>query len=157
MLMCGLPCSGKTTEAKRLAAERGALRLTADEWIEPLFGKRYLVDPDLPVAQNFVVHDAVERVMIGVAQRVIELGVSVVLDFGVWAKEERDFHRDWTAALGAGFELVLLNPPLEELLARLALRNAALPAGTYRIHPERLREWFTKFEVPTAAELENSR
>ncbi len=33
MLMCGLPGAGKTTLATKLAAERGAVRLTKDEWL----------------------------------------------------------------------------------------------------------------------------
>ena len=37
-LMVGLPGSGKTTFAKRLAAEENAIRLTPDEWQLRLFG-----------------------------------------------------------------------------------------------------------------------
>ena len=37
-LMVGLPGSGKTVRARELAAERGALRLTADDWALSLFG-----------------------------------------------------------------------------------------------------------------------
>ena len=33
ILTCGLPGSGKTTLARRLAADRGAVRLTKDEWL----------------------------------------------------------------------------------------------------------------------------
>ena len=38
-LMVGLPCSGKTTLAKKLEQERSALRLTPDEWQVLLFGQ----------------------------------------------------------------------------------------------------------------------
>src|ERR1041385_3023787 len=38
-LMVGLPGSGKTVRARELAAERGALRLTADDWALSLFGQ----------------------------------------------------------------------------------------------------------------------
>ena len=38
-LMVGLPCSGKTTLAKKLEHERSALRLTPDEWQVGLFGQ----------------------------------------------------------------------------------------------------------------------
>ena len=38
-LMVGLPCSGKTTLARKLEHERSALRLTPDEWQLRLFGQ----------------------------------------------------------------------------------------------------------------------
>ena len=38
-LLCGLPCSGKTTLARRLERERHALRLTPDEWIAQLLSE----------------------------------------------------------------------------------------------------------------------
>ena len=38
-LMVGLPGSGKTVRARELAAERGALRLTADDWALSIFGQ----------------------------------------------------------------------------------------------------------------------
>ncbi len=38
-LTVGLPGTGKTTEARRIEAERGALRLTKDEWVKALHGR----------------------------------------------------------------------------------------------------------------------
>jgi predicted kinase len=37
--MVGLPGAGKTTRTKELAAEHGALRLSPDAWMIPLFGE----------------------------------------------------------------------------------------------------------------------
>jgi predicted kinase len=38
-LVVGLPGSGKTTRARRLATEHNALRLTPDEWMIRSFGE----------------------------------------------------------------------------------------------------------------------
>jgi predicted kinase len=46
-LMVGLPCSGKTMLAQKLAYELPALRLTLDEWHIRLFGQD-AEEPDKP-------------------------------------------------------------------------------------------------------------
>lgn len=40
-LTVGLPGAGKTTLARELERAGGALRLTPDEWMLPLFGARW--------------------------------------------------------------------------------------------------------------------
>jgi predicted kinase len=40
-LICGLPCSGKTTLARRLEVEHHAIRLTPDEWIAELLDRNW--------------------------------------------------------------------------------------------------------------------
>ncbi|WP_204019260.1 AAA family ATPase, partial [Micromonospora sediminimaris] len=37
-LTVGLPCTGKTTAARRIEVEQKALRLTKDEWVKALYG-----------------------------------------------------------------------------------------------------------------------
>ena len=37
-LTVGLPCTGKTTAARRIEIEQKALRLTKDEWVKALYG-----------------------------------------------------------------------------------------------------------------------
>jgi predicted kinase len=36
IIVCGLPGSGKTTRAKLLEARHGAVRLSADDWMDDL-------------------------------------------------------------------------------------------------------------------------
>jgi len=144
VLVVGLPGAGKTSWARRLEAERGAVRFTPDEWMEALFntnevdGRRWVLESEL---------------LWGVAARALELGVDVVLDYGCWSEEERDLFRTRAQKLGAETEIVVLDPPFDVLWERVERRNADLPPATFRISREELGEYSAKFQVPAADEL----
>jgi predicted kinase len=142
-----LPGSGKTTKAKQLERERSALRLTPDEWIRPLYG------PSPTQGVLDAARDPVERLMWLVAARALDLNVNVILDFGFWSQGEREDFRGRANELGAGSEVCFLDVPQQELLRRLTLRNAALPADTFHVSEAELKEWSRVFEPPTEAEL----
>lgn len=67
---------------------------------------------------------------------------------------EREEFRSRAAQLGAGSEVHFTDVPEEELLTRLAARNADLPPGTFHIEESQLRLWSTLFEPPTQDELQ---
>jgi predicted kinase len=145
-ITCGLPGSGKTTLAMRLEREWSALRLTADEWLHELHPQ--LSGDDLDARRG-----PVERVQWSVAVRVLETGGNVVLDWGLWAREERDLYRSRAQAVGARVVLCVLDPPLDEVRQRLSGRDAALPSGTFRITEARLDSALRLFQRPTPEEL----
>ena len=72
--------AGKTTLAAQLAAERNAVRLTKDEWLWALGSTPW----DEPTREK------VEHQLWRLAQEILRLGLTVVLDFGLWARVERD-------------------------------------------------------------------
>ena len=146
-LTCGLPCAGKTTLAKQIERDTGALRLTTDEWLTNIFGE------GAPMEVANKVREELEAALLDLAIEVLSRGVDVVLDFGVWAREERETFRARAAAVGARSELHYLEVPLEELVRRLHERNADLPPGTFRITEEQLREYATWLQPPGADEL----
>ncbi len=147
-LMVGLPCSGKTTLARQMELDLNALRLTPDEWHVPLFGQ------DANDAEHDSRHAQVEALLWGVTRRALELGVNVILDFGFWAREEREDYRQRAESLGASSEVHFLDVPPDELLRRLSVRNAQPSLKAFHIDPEQMRPWIANFERPTPDELE---
>ncbi|MGH2485077.1 MAG: AAA family ATPase, partial [Ktedonobacterales bacterium] len=112
-LMLGLPCSGKTTLAKKLERELFALRLTPDEWQIQMFGQ------DAEEPEHDARHSQFEMMLWNIASRALELGVNVILDFGFWAREEREGYRSRAKELGANSEVHFLDVPTDELMHRL--------------------------------------
>ncbi len=158
-ITCGVPGSGKTTLAKRLEVERRAVRLTADEWLHELYPNESddALNADLPLGERLQWVDAhrplVERIQWALALRTLALGVNVVLDWGLWTHEERDRYRTEAQKCGVRVMLCVLDPPRDELVSRLKDRNAAAPAGTFRIDEALLEHALRCFERPTPAEL----
>ncbi|MCM0678417.1 AAA family ATPase [Micromonospora phytophila] len=148
-LTCGIQGSGKTTLARRLEEEHAALRLTADEWL-------HVLHPEMSEVELDSLRDRVEELQWSTALRVLAMGCNVVLDWGLWAREERDRYRSEAQALGARVVLCLLEPTKQELLDRLRNRNAAAPPGVFRIPDEQFEEAWTFFqrERPTQDELD---
>jgi predicted kinase len=146
-LICGLPGAGKTTLAKQLEVSEHALRLCPDEWIEPI-----LPDPnDRQEMDRLRSH--IEAIQWELAKRSLTLGMPVILDFGFWSKQEREYFRKEAEKMGATVRLYYLNVELEELWKRLEKRNASLPAGSFHVKKEDLIEWAQIFEPPGTEEL----
>lgn len=146
-LMVGLPCSGKSTLARQLEHHLPALRLTTDEWHIRLFGQ----DADDP--EHDPRHAMIEGLLWNVARRALELGTNVILDFGFWAREEREDYRWRAKQLGAASEIHYLEVAEEELLRRLDERNAQPSEGSFVISPEAMRPWIAFFDRPAPDEL----
>jgi predicted kinase len=146
--MVGLPCSGKTTLAKKLEHEQSALRLTPDEWQVGLFGQ------DAKESEHDARHSFIEAMLWNIASRALELGTNVILDFGFWAREEREDCRLWAKRLGASSEVHFLDVPEEELLRRLTVRNSQPSPESFHISEESMKPWIEFFQKPTREELE---
>ena len=66
-----------------------------------------------------------------IAKRALELGTNVILDFGFWAREEREDYRSRAKQLGAGSEVHFLDVSEDELLRRLEERNSRPSKGEF--------------------------
>ena len=147
-LMVGLPCSGKTTLAQKLESEQSALRLTPDEWQVRLFGQ------DAEEPEHDVRHTLIETMLWNIANRALVLGTNVILDFGFWAREEREDFRLRAKQLGASSEVHFLDVSEDELMRRLEVRNSQLSQESFHIPEDTMKPWIAFFQRPTPDELE---
>jgi predicted kinase len=145
--MVGLPFSGKTTLARQLERECSALRLTPDEWQISLFGQ------DAREPEHDARHSLIEGMLWNIASRALELGTNVILDFGFWAREEREDFRSRAKKLGASSEVHFLDVSEQELLRRLEVRNSQPSQEYFYITAEMLKPWIEFFQRPTRDEL----
>ena len=140
VLLCGLPASGKTTLARELAQAYGAVRLDADEW-KLVLG----IDPFDDAARI-----RLESQLLALTERLLELGTTVILEWGFWARVERDELRQLARSLGAAVELRYIEVPFEELVRRVEERTAN---GGIPITADHMATYRSVFEPPTDEEL----
>ena len=143
--LCGLPGSGKTTCAKRIEADRPALRLSEDELVSGVYGESAVHDDR--------VRERIKEVQWDIAARALRLGVEVVLDWGFWGRSEREDFRTRAAEVGATVELVYLNVQRDELWRRIQARNDALPDDSFYVDETMFDACCQMFQPPTADEL----
>jgi hypothetical protein len=142
-LLVGLPGSGKTTLARQLEGERGALVLSTDEWMSRIVRDGWDADR----------RATIQEVQFEIALKVLQTGGDVVLDFGLFHRRERDQYRERAVATGAETKTVYLNVRKDELVRRLKLRNANLPPHSFHVGEEHLDNCISWFDPPTQDEL----
>ena len=145
-LTVGLPGTGKTTAARRVEFEKEALRLTKDEWVKAFYG---LANP--PSAS-----DVIEGRLIEIGLRALQLGINVVIDFGLWGRDERSALRAAAADLGAAVEMCYFELTPAEQRQRLDRRHAEEPHTTWHMSDEELARWGALISIPTPGELDGS-
>jgi predicted kinase len=139
VIVCGLPGSGKTTHSRSVANDLRAIRFSPDEWMESL---------------NINIWDAdsrglIEALQLELAKELLQVGQSVVIEWGTWARIERDALREEGRDLGAIVELHYLDDDIDVLWHRIQSRDAESPP----IKREDLESWLEVFEAPDDEEL----
>lgn len=144
--ICGLVAAGKTSFAKKLAAEKDAVRFTLDERMIAKYDYT-IYDPQYgPLATK-------EKELIWEeAQEILAKDRDVVLDWSLWSKESRIEWPQRVLAAGYEYRLYYLDVSLEILRRRLSKRNTGNNMATHFISIAELERFSTIFEPPTEAE-----
>ena len=139
IIVCGLSGSGKTCHARQVEHNLSAVRFCADEWMEAIGINLW----DSEARQR------IENLQWKIAQQILSLGRNVVIEWGTWARSERDILRTGARKLGAAVELHFLDAPVEVLFDRIRRRNAETPAITF----DDIQMWAQIFERPSSEEM----
>lgn len=149
--------AGKSTYAKELCDEHGAVHLSIDEWNLTLFGADFPSTPDYEWSMERL--HRIFTQMKNLTLQITERGLPVVLDLGFLSRSDRKVFVDWCVAKGLPTEVHFLDVPKQTRWMRVQQRNASLPKDS----PQNFfvtRELFdfceTLLETPTEDEFAGS-
>jgi predicted kinase len=141
-IVIGFIGSGKTTFARRLEKETGAVRFTKDEWMVRLFG-------NTPPDDRFEEYDSkMASLATDMALACLKAGTDVVIDEGFWVKEQRDEIIEKVKEVGAVPKVYYLKVPLEVMKARTLKRTEEPPPDSFTIDEESFNHYWTFFQPP---------
>lgn len=139
IIVCGLPGSGKTSHARQIEQNLRGARFCADEWMDAIGINLWDAEA----------RERIEKLQWKIAQEILSLGQCVVIEWGTWARSERDSLRAAARSLGAAVELHFLDAPINTLFDRIRRRNVESPAITF----EDINKWSGMFERPSSEEM----
>lgn len=150
ILICGKICSGKSTYAEQIRVLNKAVLLSTDEIMLALFGQYCGEKHDEYVerTQNYLFEKSLE---------LIKTDINVILDWGFWQKEERDFALSFYESRNVECEFRYIDINDHTWNIRLQKRNAEVLAGTtsaYYIDDNLAAKFDSLFEKPSKNEID---
>ena len=138
IVICGLPGSGKTTLAKKLAKELNAVRFCPDEWMQ-----------DLEISLwDAKFRDKLEKLLWLQAQELLQKDINVIVEYGFWVKEERQEKLTMARKLKVSIDLYYMDTSLEILKQRLSKRKMEGDD----ILVDKVDEYINEIQVPDLSE-----
>ncbi len=136
----GFVGAGKTTFAKKLEKEIGALRFTNDEWMISLYGTN-------PPAEKFAeYYERTTKLLLDTAFKCLKAGVDIILDAGFWSRSQRDEIRARITKAGANFQLYYIKCSDEMMKQRTLKRSDDSPKDAFYINEAAIKTFKKRFE-----------
>ncbi len=126
-VLCGPVAAGKTFLAERLGRE-GALVLSCDEMMLTLFDRCLGPEHHDEMAMRCL------RYLFSVAVQEARMGRDVVVDYGMWLRQERDAARQAFRSAGVPYRILLVEVDEATRLRRLERRNEGLRNADHRVY-----------------------
>lgn len=149
-LICGKICSGKTTYANMLCKAERAVLLSCDEITLALFdgdiGDKH--DEMVERTQNYLFAKSVE---------IAENGINIVLDWGFWKKEEREYAKEFYKKHNIACEFHYIDISDVTWQKRLQKRNTAIQkheVSAYFVDEGLAAKFGALFEMPDQHEID---
>ncbi|MFH0749500.1 MAG: ATP-binding protein [Candidatus Gottesmanbacteria bacterium] len=142
-VICGFIGAGKTTFARKLEKETGAIRITKDEWIINIFGNKIASD------KNFETYDKhITKLATDIAFKILKAGKDVIIDEGFWVKSQRDDIKKKIVDVGAKSILYYVECPVENMRERVVTRSKIPPEDSFEISGEMFDRYVTYWQPP---------
>ncbi len=148
ILLCGRIGSGKTTYAQMLCREKKAVLLSSDVLTLALTERG--VDHDL-------VAGTVHEYLFSHSLDLLYAGVSVILDWGFWTRQDRLAARRFYEERGIPCVLHYVSPSDTQWEKNIAMRNRAVQEGrtkAFYVDDGLLEKCILHFEVPQPEEVD---
>ena len=149
IMTCGRICCGKSTYARRLKAERNAVILSLDEITLTLF-------PEGAGKQHDIYALRAEQYLLALSLQIVQSGADVILDWGLWTREQRNRLRAFYRSHEVENEIHYLRISRPEWERRIRKRNAGQPGdlSSYYVDEGLLRKAEQLFQEPSEEETD---
>lgn len=150
IMTCGRICCGKSTYARKLQENRNAVVLSIDDITLTLFPEGAGEMHDTYVLRA-------EQYLLSLSLQILENGVDVILDWGLWTRAQRDRLRAFYTGHGVENEIHYLRLSPEEWERRIRKRNAEQnkeEPQSYYVDEGLLRKVDSLFEEPSDTETD---
>ena len=150
IMTCGRICCGKSTYARKLQENRNAVVLSIDDITLTLFPEGAGEMHDTYVLRA-------EQYLLSLSLQILESGVDVILDWGLWTRAQRERLRAFYTGHGVENEIHYLRLSPEEWERRIRKRNAEQnkeEPQSYYVDEGLLRKVNSLFEEPSDTETD---